>query len=144
MGIAIRLGLQIFAYVSHAFHRGGCQRFGQSIRGEPAHVEAFLIADERLRVAIRIGPADEQVIHVHGVVPIRIGEDLSGRFDRHQIGDDHIHAGLLLDLAGNGIGRFLSGLVDAIHHGPFAGVGTTPQQHTALLVLDIAGDAHEP
>ena len=46
MGIAIRLGLQIFAYVSHAFHRGGCQRFGQSIRGEPAHVEAFLIADE--------------------------------------------------------------------------------------------------
>ena len=54
------------------------------------------------------------------------------------------HGRLLLVLAGNGIGRFLSGLVDAIHHGPFAGVGAPSQQHTALLVLDIAGDAHQP
>ncbi len=84
------------------------------------------------------------MVHVHGAVAVRVGEHLAGRFHRHQIGDDRIHAGFLLDFTGDGVGRLLARFVDAIDHGPFAGVGAPSEQHTAALVLDIAGDSDQP
>ena len=144
MCVAVRLVLEVLTHVAHAFHCGVGQGSRQVIRGEPTHVEAFLVTYERFGITIRIGLAHEQVIHIHGVVAVRIRKHLAGRLHRHQIGDDNIHASLFLDLTRHRVGRFLARLINAIHHGPLAGIGTPAKQHTTLLVFNIAGDAHQP
>ena len=66
--------LKVLAHVAHAFHCGVGQGLRQVVGGEPAHVEAFLVTYERFGIAIRIWLAHEQVIHVHGVVAVRLGK----------------------------------------------------------------------
>ena len=84
------------------------------------------------------------MIHVLRVVAVHIGDDTRIRDDGHQVGDDHVDARLLLDLACHRVGGLFARLVDAADQRPLAVVGTPAQQDTALIVAHQRGHAYQP
>ena len=114
MCIAVRLVFDVLTHVAHAFHCGVGQGLGQVVGGEPAYVEALLVTYERFGIAIWIRPAYKQVVHIHGVVAIRIRKHLMGGLHRHQIGDDNIHTSLFFDFTCHRVGRLFAGSVRCV------------------------------
>ena len=144
MCVAVRLVLEVLTHVAHAFYCGIGQGVEAGHQGEPTHVEAFLVTYERFGITIRIGLAHEQVIHIHGVVAIRVGQHLGEDFtDTKSVTITSMPVSSLTSRATVSAGSSPGSLMPyTMAHSPVS--ERLPKQHTTLLVFNIAGDAHQP